>query len=393
MPEPFRILTLNSISACGLERFAPRRYEVGPKIDNPDAILLRSFDMHNMGIPESVLAIARAGAGTNNIPVAKMTSHGIPVFNTPGANANAVKELVLAAMLMGARNLIPAIKFAESLEGVDIGKQVEEGKKAFAGSELPGHTLGIIGLGAIGRLVAETALRLGMNVMGYDPEITVDAAWGLPSQVVRAYSVEALLKASDFVTLHVPLLDSTRNLIDAKRLSVMKKSAILLNFARDGIVDEDAVIAALEARKIKSYICDFPGEKLKGRQGVVAFPHLGASTREAEDNCAVMAASQVMDYLEHGNILNTVNFPNLEMARESNYRIAIVNANVPNMLGQISTAFAGAGINIHNMANKSRGEIAYTLVDIDSPASSPVIEQIASIPGVVRVRDLALRHE
>ncbi|HQT27563.1 MAG TPA: 3-phosphoglycerate dehydrogenase, partial [Burkholderiales bacterium] len=273
MPDRFRILTLNSISSIGLKRFLPSSYQVGPNMDRPDAILLRSFKMHDMEIPESVRAIGRAGAGTNNIPVAKMTARGIPVFNTPGANANAVKELVLAAMLLGARNLIPATRFVERLEGDDIGKKVEEGKKAYAGSELPGHTLGIIGLGAIGRLVADTALKLGMNVMGYDPEITVDAAWGLPSQVVRAHSVDEIIKLSDFVTLHIPLLDSTRNLIDAKRLSSMKNGAILLNFARDGIVDEDAVIAALDAKQIKAYICDFPSQKLMHQAGVVAFPH------------------------------------------------------------------------------------------------------------------------
>lgn len=391
MPDRLKILTLNSISPLGLERFPDSLYQVGPKIDNPDAILLRSFKMHDMAIPESVLAIGRAGAGTNNIPVARMTSRGIPVFNTPGANANAVKELVLAAMLMGARNLIPAIKFAENLEGDDIGRQVEEGKKAFAGVELPGHTLGIIGLGAIGRLVADAAIRLGMKVRGYDPEITVDAAWSLPSQVARAHSVEDLLKGSDFVSLHIPLLDSTKNLIDSKRIAAMKNGTILLNFAREGIVDEDAVIEAVQSKKIKSYICDFPSEKLSHREGIVALPHLGASTREAEDNCAIMVSNQIMDYLENGNILNTVNFPNIDMPRESNYRIAIVNANVPNMLGQISTAFATGGINIHNMANKSRGEIAYTLADIDSPAPEAVIRKIASIPGVVRVRDLTAK--
>ena len=391
MPDRLNILTLNSISPLGLERFPDSRYRVGPKIESPDAILLRSFKMHDMAIPESVLAIGRAGAGTNNIPVAKMTTRGIPVFNTPGANANAVKELVLAAMLMGARNLIPAIKFAENLSGEDISGQVEEGKKAFAGVELPGHTLGIIGLGAIGRLVADAAIRLGMKVRGYDPEITVDAAWSLPSQVTRAHSVEDLLKGSDFVSLHIPLLDATRNLIDSKRISAMKNGAILLNFAREGIVDEDAVIEAIQSKKIKSYICDFPGEKLARREGIVALPHLGASTREAEDNCAIMVSNQIIDYLEDGNILNTVNFPNIDMPRESNYRIAIVNANVPNMLGQISTAFAAGGINIHNMANKSRGEIAYTLADIDSTAPEAVIRNIASIPGVVRVRDLTAK--
>jgi D-3-phosphoglycerate dehydrogenase len=388
MPDRRKVLTLNSISSLGLERFSSDRYQVGPKVEQPEAILLRSFKMHDMEIPSSVIAIGRAGAGTNNIPVSKMTERGIPVFNTPGANANAVKELVLAAMLMGARNLIPAIKFADSLKGEDIGKQVEEGKKTYAGSELPGHTLGIIGLGAIGRLVAEAAIRLGMKVKGYDPEITVDAAWSLPSQVTRAYSIDELLKGSDFVSLHIPLLDSTRNLIDEARISAMKKGAILLNFAREGIVDEDAVIEAVQSGKLKSYICDFPSAKLKGQPNIVTLPHLGASTREAEDNCAIMVADQVMDYLENGNIRNTVNFPNIEMPRESEYRIGIVNANVPNMLGQISTAFAESGINIHNMANKSRGTIAYTLVDIDSPSSDALLDKIASIPGVVRVRDL-----
>jgi D-3-phosphoglycerate dehydrogenase len=344
--------------------------------------------MHAMEIPSSVLAVGRAGAGTNNVPVAKLSRRGVPVFNAPGANANAVKELVLAALLMGARNLVPALQFVRELpaDAADFETRVEDGKKQFAGIELPHRTLGVVGLGAIGALVAETALKLGMKVIGYDPEITVDAAWRLPSAVRRAQSIEDLLKHADFVTLHVPLLPATRGLIDAKRLAAMKNHAILLNFARDAIVDEEAAIAALQGGRLKAYLCDFPSPRLAAVAGVVALPHLGASTAEAEENCAAMVVDQLRDFLENGNVSNAVNFPNVEMARESAWRVAIANANVPNMLGQISTAMAMAGLNIHNMVNKSRGEMAYTLVDVDSPVSPTVIGEIASIEGVLSVR-------
>lgn len=390
MGEPLRILTLNSISSNGLKRFPAERYAVGSHIEAPDAILLRSQDMHSMDIAASVKTIGRAGAGTNNIPVAAMSRRGVPVFNAPGANANAVKEMVLAGMLMAARNLVPAIRFVEQLTGSEeeIKKGVEEGKKHYAGVELPHHVLGIVGLGKIGSLVADSAIKLGMNVLGYDPEITVDAAWSLPSRVKKAHSIEEVLRNSDFVTLHVPLLDSTRNLIDAKRIGLMKHGAVLLNFSRDGIVDDDAVLEALGAKRIKAYVCDFPSAKFKGHSGVVATPHLGASTREAEDNCAVMVVDQVRDYLEHGNVRNAVNFPDVVMVRESPFRLGIANANVPNMVGQISTAVAQAGLNIHNMLNKSKKDMAYTLVDVDSPVPRQVIDQIAAIAGVLTVRYL-----
>jgi D-3-phosphoglycerate dehydrogenase len=392
MAKTFQILTLNKIAAVGLERLPAARYVSGTEIAEPDAILVRSHNMLEMDIPASVLAIARAGAGTNNVPVKKMSARGVPVFNAPGANANAVKELVVAGMLLAARNIVPALHFVANLHGDDaaLHKLVEDGKKHYAGTELRGRTLGIIGLGAIGRLVADAAIGLGMQVMGYDPDISVDAAWSLPAQVKKALSVEDLLKHSDFVSLHVPLLDATRNLINDKRMAVMKTGSVLLNFSREGIVDEDAVLAGVASKHLRNYVCDFPSNKTQGAPGVIALPHLGASTQEAEDNCAVMVAEQLRDYLEHGNISNTVNFPNMVMPRESSYRLAIANANVPNMLGQISSALAAAGINIHNMMNKSRGDMAYTMVDTDSAAPPALIAQIAAIPGVLMVRDLPL---
>ncbi|MDD2774631.1 MAG: phosphoglycerate dehydrogenase [Gallionella sp.] len=388
----YRILTLNKISSLGLKRFPAESYQVGTNITEPDAILVRSQGMHDMEIPASVKAIARAGAGTNNVPVAKMTARGIPVFNAAGANANAVKELVLAGMLLAARNIVPALQFTAGLQGDDASmhKQVEDGKKHFAGTELRGRTLGIVGLGAIGRLVADTALGLGMHVYGFDPALTVDAAWSLSSQVKKAHTVEELLKHSDFVTLHVPLLDATRGLINTTRIQGMKSGSVLLNFSRDAIVDSDAVLASLAAKHLRSYVCDFPAQNLQNQANVITLPHLGASTEEAEENCAVMVVDQVREYLEHGNITNTVNFPTVVMPRESSHRLAIANANVPNMLGQISTALANAGINIHNMMNKSRGDMAYTLVDSDSALPAELLAHIAAISGVLMVRALPL---
>ncbi len=390
MQTQYRILTLNAIAAVGLQRFPKDRYAVAGDTASPDAILVRSQDMHKMDIPASVRAIGRAGAGTNNIPVDRMSLRGAPVFNAPGANANAVKELVIAALLISARNLVPAVRFVDSLKGDDetLHKLVEDGKKHFAGTELPGRTLGVIGLGKIGSLVADAAIKLGMDVLGYDPEITVDAAWSLPSQVRKAHSIEEVMKSADFVTLHVPLVKATRGLINAQRLQLLHKGAVLLNFSRDGIVDDVAVIEALAAKKLKSYICDFPAQALAGHPQVVALPHLGASTREAEDNCAVMVADQVREYLEHGNIRNAVNFADTVMPRESAYRVAIANANVPNMVGQISTAMARAGLNIHNMLNKSRGDMAYTLVDVDSAVPDSLISELSAIQGVLAVRYL-----
>jgi D-3-phosphoglycerate dehydrogenase len=395
MGKTFQILTLNKIAPVGLSRFPAARYVTGSEIAEPDAILVRSHNMLDMHIPKTVLAVARAGAGTNNVPVKKMNERGVPVFNAPGANANAVKELVITGMLLASRNIVPALHFVSGLKGDDatLHKLVEDGKKHFAGTELRGRTLGIIGLGAIGRLVADAAIGLGMNAIGFDPEITVDAAWGLPSQVKKANSVEDLLKHSDFVSLHVPLLDATRDLINEKRVTAMKTGSVLLNFSRDAIVNEDAVLAGLESKHVRCYVCDFPTNKTQHNPGVIALPHLGASTQEAEDNCAVMVAEQLRDYLEHGNVVNTVNFPNVSMPRESAFRLAIANSNVPNMLGQISTTLAAAGINIHNMMNKSRGEMAYTLVDTDSAIPDKLSAQIAAIPGVLMVRDLPLLKE
>jgi D-3-phosphoglycerate dehydrogenase len=386
----YRILTLNQISAQGLARFPAERYDVGPAVDAPDAIVVRSHDMHATAISATVKAIGRAGAGTNNIPVAALSRRGVPVFNAPGANANAVKELVLTAVLMAARNVVPALRFVAALDrgAGDLEGRVEAGKKQFAGVELPSRTLGIVGLGAIGSLVADTAIKLGMRVVGFDPEITVDAAWRLPSAVRRAHSIDELMRTCDYVTLHVPLLPVTRHLVDAGRLAAAKPGAVLLNFAREGVVDEQAVIAALDGGRLAAYLCDFPTAALIGHPKVVALPHLGASTAEAEENCAIMVVDEVRDYLEHGTIRHAVNFPAVAMDRESPWRVAIANANVPNMLGQISSAMAHAGLNIHNMVNKSRGEMAYTLVDVDSPVETPVIQAIAAIDGVLSVRSI-----
>ena len=383
------IQTLNAISRKGLARL-PEAYSVSNDATAPDAILVRSQAMHELPIPDSVLAIGRAGAGTNNIPVAAMSERGVVVFNAPGANANAVKELVIAGMLVGTRNLAPALAFVSGLRGDDeaLHKQVEAGKKNFVGHELRGSTLGIVGLGAIGSQLAEAAIALGMQVVGYDPEITVEAAWRLPSQVRKATSVDDLVKRADFVSLHVPLLPGTKNLINAERVKGMKKGCVLLNFSRDGIVDTQAVIDGLNANRLQAYVCDFPSNLMRQHPRAVAIPHLGASTEEAEENCAVMVAEQVADYLTNGNILNSVNFPNISMPRGSRFRLAIANANVPNMLGQISTALASAGLNINNMMNKSRGELAFTLVDIETEVPQAVIDQLAAIHGVLRVRYL-----
>ena len=392
MPEQhtFKILTLNVISTHGLNRFPADRYQVGHDIEEPDAILVRSHNMLNSVIPASVKAIGRAGAGTNNIPVGAMNARGVPVFNTPGANANAVKELVLASLFLAARNLVPALEFAGSLQGDDaaLNKQAEDGKKRFSGIELPGRTLGVIGLGEIGRLVANSAIRLGMKVIGFDPKITVESAWSLSAEVKKANSMEDLLRHSEFVSVHVPLLDSTRHLINDSSIQLMKHHAILLNFSRGAIVDEDAILRAIAANKIKTYVSDFPSQKLQHQKGVVTLPHLGASTSEAEDNCAVMVVDQLSDYLQNGNITNTINFPDTQMEREVPYRVAVANANVPNILGQISTSMAQAGLNIHTMINKSRGEMAYTLVDTDSPVPPPVLREISSISGVLMARYL-----
>ncbi len=385
----FRIQTLNNISTKGLDRLPRDRYEVGSSVTSPDALLVRSADLHKQEIPSSVKAIGRAGAGTNNIPVTQMSLRGVPVFNAPGANANAVKELVVASMLMAARNLAPAIDFVRGLKGDDatLHKLVEDGKKNFVGMELPGRSIGVIGLGAIGVRVANAALDLGMEVYGFDPAITVQNAWQLHPGVRQAISVDDLVSRSQFVSVHVPLLDATRGLINAERLRLMKKPAVVLNFARAEIVNEDAVIAALAEGSLHAYACDFPGTKLQGHPRVIATPHLGASTNEAEDNCAVMAADQLREFLETGNIRNSVNFPEAVLGKATNlYRLCIANANVPNMVGQITTALARRNLNIADLLNKSRGELAYTLVDIDSPVPAELVSELSAIEGVRSVR-------
>ena len=386
----YKILTLNNISIAGLERLPRDRYEIASEIQHPDAILLRSYKMHDMQIPATLKAVGRAGAGVNNIPVQKLSAMGIPVFNAPGANANAVKELVIAGMLLASRNICQAWDFSRRLDGSDeeINKRVEAGKKQFAGFELPGRTLGVVGLGAIGRLVANTAASLGMRVIGFDPNITVEGAWQLKTEVEKASGIDELLANSDYVSFHVPLVDATRHMINAQRLKTMKKNVVILNFARDGIVDNEAVAAAIKAGQVHAYVCDFPSNLLKNHDRVITLPHLGASTVEAEDNCAIMVANQVRDYLENGNVVNSVNFPSVVMEHSDGFRIGIVNSNVPNMVGQISTAMAKAGLNIIDMLNKSKGDLAYTLADVDKPIGQGVIDEIAAIEGVLAVRTL-----
>ena len=383
------ILVINQIAQVGLKRFPPERYSVVKESDDPWAILVRSQDLHKFEFGPSLRAVGRAGAGVNNIPVAALSKRGIPVFNAPGANANAVKELVLAGMLMAARNLPPALAFvSRQKDAPELDKKIESGKKAFAGFELPGHTLGVIGLGKIGSLIADAAIRLGMNVLGYDPHITVEAAWSLPSQVKRAGSIDEILKHSHFVTLHVPLVEKTRHMINAKNVEHFRPGGVLLNFSRDGVVSEEAVKQGLESGKLRWYVTDFPSGGLIGHERVIALPHLGASTEEAEDNSAVMVVDELREYLEHGNLQNAVNFPDAQMPREAPYRLSISNANVPDMLGRISHTLGKRKINIHNMLNKSKGDMAYTLVDTDGPVGKDVIDELCHTEGVLAVRYL-----
>ncbi|HEX4871347.1 MAG TPA: phosphoglycerate dehydrogenase [Nevskiaceae bacterium] len=390
----FKIQTLNNISVVGLERLPRDRYEIATELQNPDAVMVRSADMHKLEIPASVQAIGRAGAGTNNIPVAAMTARGVPVFNAPGANANAVKELVLASLLMAARNLVPALDFVRKLEGDDhaLHKAVEDGKKKFVGFELPGRRLGVMGLGAIGVKVANAALELGMEVYGFDPAITISNALQLDSRVRQALSVDDLFSQCQVISVHVPLLEATRGLVNADRLKLMRKQGVILNFARAEIVDEKAVLAALDEGRLHAYACDFPGNTLKQHPRVIATPHLGASTNEAEDNCAVMVADQLREFLEVGNVRNSVNFPEAVMPLlAGKTRLCIVNANVPNMVGQITTALAKANVNIADLLNKSRGDVAYTLVDCDSAVGEAVLNEIRAIQGVLKVRKIEPR--
>ncbi len=385
-----RVLTLNDISPVGLERLPTEMYQVSDSVSEPHAILLRSFDMHGYPISKTLKAVARAGAGVNNIPYKSLAARGIPVFNAPGANAHAVMELTITGMLLAARNVAAALDFTADLQGDDeaITRLVEKGKKEFVGFELPGRTLGVIGLGAVGVKVANTALRLGMRVIGHDPDITVSRAWQLSSEVLQANGVDDLLACADVVSVHVPLNDRTRDLIDSRGLGIMRHRATVLNFSRQGIVNDEAIVAAIDAGKLHAYVCDFPSRRLAGHPRVIALPHIGASTHEAEEKCAVMVADQLRDYFEEGNVRNSVNFPEVAIPRNEGNRVALVNANVPNMLGQISTTLAEAGLNIIDMLNKSRGEIAYTLADVETPIPDAVISKLAAIEGVIAARSL-----
>lgn len=389
----FTVRTYNNIADKGLNRFTSDRYSVSPEIEGADAIMLRSEKLTGDIITPNLKAVARAGAGVNNVPVNACSDAGVVVFNTPGANANAVKELVLCGLLLGSRGILPGIGFVNSLTDLDdyqaMSKLLEAEKKKFKGNEIAGKTLGVIGLGAIGSLVADMAIRLGMTVQGYDPALSVEAAWRLPSEVQRIENITALVSSSDFVTLHLPVLDATRGLINGDILSAMRPGTCLLNFARDEIVDTGALVAALDGGQLGKYISDFPRPELIGRDNVISMPHIGASTREAEENCAVMAADQLMDFLENGNIRNSVNFPALSLDRSVDAgkctRMAITNRNVPKMLGQITSILADQNINVIDMLNKSRGEIAYSLIDLETTPSEDALNAIASIEHVIKV--------
>ena len=384
----FRILVLDDIAPAGLDRFPPDRYRVGPGIEDPDAILLRSSDLRASSLPDNVQAVARAGVGVNNVPVAELSESGVPVFNTPGANANAVKELVLAGLLMAARNVLPALRFVHGLtvEGEALERAVEEGKRRFDGFELPGRVLGVIGLGAVGVRVANAARALGMEVIGYDPQLTLSRAWELSSEVRPAGSIEELLGRADAVSLHVPLVNATRNLVSAERMRRFRDRVVLLNFSRAEVVDEAAVVDGLDSGRILAYVTDFPSPTFRGDNRAIQLPHLGASTREARENCAIMAAERLRAYLEDGNVEGSVNFPDASMPRNGVARLAIVNRNVPNVLSRISSALGEAGHNIVDMLNNSRDAIAYTLVDVERPIEPAVAERVAATPGILSLR-------
>ena len=386
----YRIKTYNTISTKGLDRFERDRYEVGQDIAHPDALLLRSHKLQESEIPASVTAIARAGAGVNNIPTALCSERGIPVFNTPGANANAVKELVAAAMLLASRDIVGGITFAQSqdpcMTAADMNALMEREKKRFAGAELAGKTLGVVGLGAIGSLVARLGLDFGMDVVGFDPALSVEAAWRLPSEVQRMENVQSLVGRSDFVSLHLPVLDSTRGLVNAEMLSHFKKGSCLLNFAREEIVSTEAVVEALDSGRLRRYVADFPSPLLLGRSDALLMPHIGASTAEAEENCAVMAANQLRAFLEHGNIRNSVNFPAIELERTTEYRITIANLNEPGMLSHILTLIGDDGLNVADLLNKSVGDIAYNIIDLDELPQQALLDKIKALEGVINLR-------
>ncbi|MDH3787688.1 MAG: phosphoglycerate dehydrogenase [Xanthomonadales bacterium] len=388
----YKIRTYNQISEVGLSRFPMQQYEVGPDVSEPDAFVLRSHKLHGEPVPESVLAVARAGAGVNNIPIGEYTHRGIVVFNTPGANANAVKELVTAALLLGSRGILDGMNRVQEMTDISdpevMAKQLEKEKKQFAGCEIAGRTLGVIGLGAIGSMVANAALEMGMHVAGFDPALSVEAAWRLSSRVQKTESLEALLKVSDFVTLHVPAIEQTKHMINSAALLRFKPGAKLLNFARQQVVDVDAVLAALDSGKLGGYITDFPVPALLGRRDTLLFPHIGASTAEAEENCSVMAAEQLKDFLENGNIVNSVNYPQTRMARDGGSRITFANENVPRVLGTVLSVLADHDVNVIDMVNKSLGDMAYNIIDIETRPSAEIVEAIANAEGVMHVRVL-----
>jgi len=383
----FRIQTMNKISPLGLDLFPKDKYEVADNISNPDAMLVRSAELGNIEIPASVAAIARAGAGYNNIPVQKCSKSGIAVFNTPGANANAVKELTIAALLLSSRNIIGGINWTSSVAGkADVAELVEKEKSKFTGPELKGKTLGVIGLGAIGVMVANDAVSLGMNVIGFDPYISVEAAWNLSREVARSDSLDSILAKSDYITLHLPLSDATKNLLNADKFNLIKKDARVINFSRNALVKDKDIIDALEAGKIFSYVTDFPTVELLACRKVISIPHLGASTPEAEDNCAIMAVMQIMDFLEKGDLRNSVNLPRCKLEQRYPSRLVVINMNIPNMVGQITTKLAGANINIQDMINHNRDEYGYTIIDTDQKIDETMLDQIRKVEGIIRVR-------
>lgn len=387
-----KIRTYNKISSKGLSRFEAGKYTVTDNVSDPDAFILRSQKLHDEEIPPSVKAVARAGAGVNNIPIDKFTERGVVVFNTPGANANAVKELVASALLISSRDIFGGMNYVQGLTEIkdpsEMSKLLEKQKSQFAGSEISGKTLGVVGLGAIGSMVANMALELGMNVIGFDPAMSVEAAWRLSHKVKKMDSLQSLLSQADFITMHVPALDVTKHLINSEALTLMKRSAVLLNFAREEVVDSSAVKQALENNKLRKYVTDFPSPDILGREDVLLMPHIGASTSEAEENCAVMAADQLMEYLEQGNISNSVNFPKTKMPRHGGYRITFCNNNVPKVLGNVLTLLADCSLNVIDMVNKSRNEIAYNIIDVESEPTQELLEKISSVEGILSVRFL-----
>jgi len=386
----FNIKTINNISEKGLSRLPADGYSISPEKEDPDAIILRSANIHEMEVPSNLKVIGRAGAGTNNVPVHKLGEQGIVVFNAPGANANAVKELVIAGMLLACRNICQAWQYAANVEGTDEeqNKAVEAGKKKYVGYELPGRTLGVVGLGAIGVEIANAAVALGMRVVGFDPTITVKSAWKMSAEVEEMENVDELLKEADFVTFHVPLIDATKDLLNAGRIATMKDGAVILNFARHGIVNDSDVLAAIDSGKLNAYVCDFPCQKLKNHERVITLPHLGASTAEAEENCAIMVADQIKDFLENGNIKNSVNYPDVKLPRGGKSRVAVTHKNMPDMIARISSAVGDAGYNIYHLRNESKGDLAYTLMDIESEIGEDLIAELAKIEGVLKARQV-----